>query len=259
MSMESYRKLYQITVRHEYFGEKPCPSLKLSLSRESEALMYRRGMLFRETGIGSWTLLFNEAPDTDKDVLHLELSVADPKFTLFTDWLGFKPSDRYELQLPASEGLIGATSVLLHTDKKRSIGSGFCGITLRLNERLVQAAQSGEAEKAVLQFHAPQKHWEYLFIPQGDEEIDGKQLLLEDAMGNVKFSPFTPCEAYGRKAWRTVSESPIPMRDSYGCMLRLAAMLNNGKQKRILLSQIETPQPGRYMDNPEFLRQVCYF
>lgn len=257
--MESYRRLYQITVKHGYFGEKPCPSLKLSLSRESEALMNRRGMLFREMGIGSWTLLFNEAPDTDKDVLHLELSVADPKFTLFTDWLGFKPSDRYELQLPASEGLIDATSAILHTDKKRSIGSGFCGIALRLNEKLVETALSGKAEEAVLQFHTPQKHWEYLFIPQRDEEIDGKLLFLEDATGNVKFSPFTSCETYGRKAWRTISENPIPMRDTYSCKLRLAAMLNNGKQKRILLSQIETPQPGRYMDNPEFLRQVCYF
>lgn len=257
--MESYRRLYQITVKHEYFGEKPCPSLKLCLSRESEALMYRRGMLFRETGIGCWTLFFNEKPDTDKDVLHLELSVADPNFALYTDWPGFKPSERYELQLPASEGLIDATSAILHTDKKRCIGSGFCGIALRLNEKLVEAAKLGKAEEAVLQFHGLKKHWEYLFIPQGDEEIDGKQLLLEDATGNIRFSPFTPCEAYGRNAWRTVSENPIPMRDTYGCRLRLAAMLNNRKQKRILLSQIETPQPGKYMDNPDFLRQVCYF
>ena len=68
------------------------------------------------------------------------------------------------------------------------------------------------------------------------------------------------CEAYGRKAWRTVSESPIPMRDTYGCRLRLAAMLNNGKQKCILLSHVEPPQPGRYMsEDKEMLRQVDYF
>lgn len=257
--MESYRKLYQITVKHEYFGEKPCPSLKLCLSHEGEALVYRRGLLFRQTGVGSWTLLFSEEPDTEKDVLHLELSVADPKFPLYTDWPGFRPSERYELQLPTSEGLIDATSAILHTDKKRRIGSGFCGIALRLNERLVETAQSGKPEEAVLSFHAPKKTWEYLFVPQGDEEIDGKQLVLEDATGNIRFSPLTSCKAYGRKAWRTVSESPIPMWDTYGCKLRLAAMLNNGRQKRILLSQIETPQPGMFMDNPEFLRQVCYY
>lgn len=208
--MESYRKLYQITVKHEYFDEKPCPSLKLSLFRESKDLAQRRGLLFRETGTGSWALLFHEAPDTDKDVLHLELSVADPRFTLYTDWYGFKPSERYELQLPASEGLIDAASILQHTDKKRSIGSGFCGIALRLNEKLVEAALLGNPEEAVLQFHAPKKQWEYLFIPQGDEEIDGKQLLLEDVTGNVKFSPFTSCEAYGRKVWRTVRKIRFP-------------------------------------------------
>lgn len=258
--MESYCKLYQITVKHEYFGDRPCPSLKLCLSHESEALMYRRGMLFRETGTGSWSLLFREEPDTKHDVLHLELSVADPMFALYTDWPGFKPSDHYELRLPVSEELTDATSAIQHTDKKRGIGSGFCSIVLQLNEQLVQTARSGKPEEAVLQFHAPKKRWEYLFIPQGDEEFDGKQLRLEDATGSNKFSPFTPSEAYGRKAWRTVSESPIPMRDTYGCRLRLAAMLNNGKQKRILLSHIEPPQPGRYTSkDKEMLRQVNYF
>ena len=37
-------------------------------------------------------------------------------------------------------------------------------------------------------------------------------------------------------------------------------MLNNGKQKRILLSHVEPPQPGRYMsEDKEMLRQVDYF
>lgn len=258
--MESYRKLYQITVKHEYFGDRPCPSLKLSLSHEGEALAYRRGLLFRQTGIGSWMLLFSEEPDTKNDVLRMELSVADPMFALYTNWPGFKPSDRYELRLPVSGELTDATSAIQHTDKKRGIGSGFCSIALQLNEQLVQAARSGKPEEAVLQFHAPKKRWEYLFIPQGDEEFDGKQLRLEDATGSNKFSPFTPGEAYGKKAWRTVSESPIPMRNKYGCRLMLATMLNNGKQKRILLSHIEPPQPGRYMSEDKgVLRQVNYF
>ena len=258
--MESYRKLYQIIVKHEYFGDEPCPSLKLCLSHESEALMYRRDMLFRETGRGSWMLLFSEEPDTKNDVLHLELSIADPMFALYTDWPGFKPSDRYELRLPVSGELTDATSVMQHMDKKRSIGSGFCSIALQLDEPLVQAARSGKPEEAVLQFHTPEKQWEYLFIPQGDDGIDGTQLLMEDTTGNIKFSPFTPGEAYWRKAWRTVSESPIPIRDTYGCKLRLVAMLSNGKQKRILLSHVEPPQPGQYMSEDKGgLRQVDYF
>lgn len=257
--MERYRKLYQITVKHDYFGEKPCPSLNLCLSPESKVLMCRRGMWFCKAGPGCWMLFFGEAPDTEHDVLHLELSVADPMFALYTEWPGFKPSGRYELRLPASGGLSDAVSVMQYTDKKRNIGSGFCSITLQLNEQLIQAASSDSPGEAVLQFHAPEKQWEYLFIPQGDEAIDGKQLLLEDATGSISFSPFTPCEAYGRKAWRTVSERPLSMRDTYACKLRLAAMFNNGRQKRILLSHIEPPQPGRYMDCRGLLRQVAYF
>lgn len=258
--MESYLRLYRITVRHDYFGESPCPSLRLRPSSEGEALLRQRGMMFREEAAETWSLFFTEDPDTDKDMLLLDLSIADPMFVLYTDWPAFRPADSYELRLPASEGQLDAAIAIAHKDRKRSIGSGFCTVALRLTEELVQAARSGKPEEAVLQFHAPKKRWEYLFFPQTEESIDGKQLLLEDTTGSVTFSPFTRCKAYGREAWRTVAENPVAMRASYGCRLRLTALRGNGKQKHVLLSHVELPQPGRYMSkDKKMLRQVCYF
>lgn len=258
--MESYFRLYRITVRHDYFGESPCPSFRLRLSSEGEALMRRRGMMFREEAAGIWSLFFTEEPDTEKDVLQLDLSIADPMFVLYTDWSGFRPADSYELRLPAAEGQLDATTVIVHTDRKRSIGSGFCTVALRLTEEMVQAARSGKPEEAVLQFHAPKKRWEYLFISQTEESFDGKQLLLEDMTCSVTFRPFTRCKAYGREAWHTVSENLVAMRASYGCRLRLTVLRGNGKQKHVLLSHVEPPQPGRYTTkDKEMLRQVCYF
>lgn len=258
--MESYLRLYRITVRHDYFGESPCPLLRLRPSSEGETLMRRRGMMFREEAAGTWSLFFTEEPDTEKDVMLLDLSIADPMFVLYTDWSGFRPTDSYDLRLPASEGQLDATAAIAHTDRKRSIGSGFCTVALRLTEELVQAARSGKPEEVVLQFHAPKKRWEYLFFPQTEESIDGKQLLLEDMTGSVAFSPFTRCKAYGREAWRTVSENPVAMRTTYRCRLRLTALRGNGKQKHVLLSHVEPPQPGRYTSkDKEMLRQVCYF
>lgn len=258
--MESYLRLYRITVRHDYFGDSPCPSPRLRLSSEGEVLMHRRGMMFRKEAAGTWSLFFTEEPDTDKDVLLLDLSISDPMFVLYTDWSGFRPTDSYELRLPASDEQFDATIAIAHTDRKRSIGSGFCTVALRLTEEMVQAARSGKPEEAVLQFHAPKKRWEYLFFPQTEESIDGKQLLLEDTTGSVTFRPFTRCKAYGREAWRTVSENLVAMRVSYGCRLRLTALRGNGKQKHILLSHVEPPQPERYASkDKEMLRQVCYF
>lgn len=257
--MESYARLYRITVRHDYFGECPCPSLRLRATCEGEALMRRRGMIWREDAAGIWSLFFTEEPDTDKDVLYLDLSVADPMFVLYTDWPGLRPADSYEICMPAAGGQLDAAAIIAHTDRKRSIGSGFCTIALQLTGERVQAARAGKPEEAVLQFHAPKRQWEYLFFPQTEEGIDGRQLMLEDTTGSVTFGAFTRCEAYGREGWRTVSDSPIAMRASYGCRLRLTALAGNGKQKHVLLSHVEPPQTGRYMDCRERLRQVCYF
>lgn len=62
--MESYRILYRIRIGHDYFDGKPCPALQCRLTPQGEALAHRRGLLFRQTAPGEWTLLFRQEPDT---------------------------------------------------------------------------------------------------------------------------------------------------------------------------------------------------
>lgn len=257
--MESYRILYRIRIGHDYFDGKPCPALQCRLTPKGEALAHRRGLLFHQTAPGEWTLLFRQEPDTKNDVLLLDLSVAEPKFTLYTAWDGFQPSAAYSLELPAAEETVEAATAIRPTGNRRTIGSGFCTLHLRLTDELVKAAEAGQPMQAVLHFKEAAVQWEYLFIPIGEQTVPPSHLQLEDAAGKVQFTAFKECEAYGRKAWLTRSKSRVPMRQAYPCKLRLTAQ-NGGRQKRVLLSQVAPPEPGRYLDAQRgILRQVCYY
>lgn len=257
--MESYRILYRIRIGHDYFNGKPCHALQCRLMPQGEVLAHRRGLLFRQTAPGEWMLLFRQAPDTQNDVLSLDLSLSDPKFTLYTAWEGFHPSAAYSLNLPAAEEVVEAATAICPTGKKRAIGSGFCTLSLRLTTEMVKAAESGQPMQAVLHFKEASVQWEYIFIPRVENTVHPGLLQLDDATGKVQFTAFKECEAYGQKAWLTRSKSLIPMRSDYSCRLRLMAQ-NGGKQKRILLSQVAPPEPGRYMNMQRgILRQVCYY
>ena len=244
--MESYSILYRLRAVHDYFDGNPCPSLQCRLTPQGEALAHRRGLLFRQTAAGEWALLSDNLPAED-DVLTLDLFLTDPAFMLYTAWQGFQPSAAYCLELPAAE------------EETEAATRGFCTVTLQMTKALLEAAKAGKPMQATLRFRAPSLQWEYVFIPRGETDIPSGRMSLEDAAGKVKFSAFKECETYGQIALRTVSRSRIPMRQSYGCKLRLTAQ-DEGRQKRILLKQVPPPQPGQFADAGKgILRQVCYY
>lgn len=256
--MESYRTLYRIKVVHDYFDGQPCTALQCRLTPQGEALAKRRGLLFRQTSADEWTCLFRTVPAED-DVLTMDLYLTDPAFALYTAWEGFRPSAAYGLALPAPKEEVEAASAIRPTDGKRSIGRGFCTIGLRLTEEMTQAAEAGNPMQATIRFRALSAQWEYLFIPRGGTDVPTGRLVLEDAAGKVEFPAFKKCGVYGRQGWCTLSKSPVPMRRSYGCRLRLTAQ-DEGRQKRILLKRIPAPEPGRFPDAGKgILRQVCYY
>lgn len=257
--MDSYRIIYRIRIEHDYFDGKPCTALQCRLTQQGEALARRRGLLFRQTAPGEWAVLFNREPDTCLDTLTLALSIADTRFPLYTAWDGFRPLADYELELPQKEETLEAATAIHVSDRKRAIGSGFCTLYLRMTDEMLEAANSGTPMQTVLHFHAPRKRWEYLLISTGGNAVPPGQLQLEDTAGKVQFAAFRQREAYGRQAVRIRSRQRIPMRQAYPCKLRLTAQ-TEGKQKRVLLSHVPPPEPGRYMDTPRvILRQVCYY
>lgn len=256
--MESYKTLYRIKVTHDYFGSKPCTALQCQLTPQGAELARRRGLLFRQTAADEWLLLFSDAPAKD-DVLTFDLSIADPNFALYTEWKDFRPSKAYGLALPQQKKDIDAATAISLSDKKRNIGSGFCTVMLRITQEMIGKTENDEPMEAVLHFTAPSVKWEYLFIPRTETGVELKQLVLEDTTGKIQFAAFKEQTVYERAAIRTASKTRIPMRQSYGCKLRLTAQ-ENGRQKRILLSQIPTPEPGKYLDARKGIaRQVCYY
>lgn len=262
--MESYRTLYRITVAHDYFDGQPCTALQCRLSPQGVELARQRGLLFRQTAANEWAVLYDSngaGPDTENDVLALEMSLADPTFPLYTAWKDFRPVAAHVLELPQTEeSMDAATAIRPAGDGKRKVGIPFCTVLLRLTEQLPEAAKADRPKSVLLRFHAPEVQWEYLFLPRGGGIASPGTPALEDTAGKVEFSAFEECEAYGRTAWRTISKARIPMRTSYGCRLRLVAQTGGGQQKRVLLSRIPPPEPGRYRSGQAgTIRQVCYF
>lgn len=191
--------------------------------------------------------------------MSLDLSIADPDFVLYTAWERFRPSEAYTLMLPQSEESIDAANAILSSGRKRGVGMGFCTLSLRLTEDVIQRAEAGIPMQSILRFHSPSMQWEYLFIPTNQEQTGASRMQLEDTSGTMEFFDVEGCEAYGRKAWRTISKAPVPMYRSYGCRLRLTSQ-EDGKQKRVLLSAVDPPAPGRFMHpRSGLLRQVCYY
>ena len=257
--MESYRILYRIKAVHDYFDGMPCTALQCRLTPQGAELARRRGLLFRQTAADEWTLLCQANPDTANDVLTLSLSITDPAFTLYTMWDGLRPSADNALELPQQKEELDAATAIHLSGKRRSIGSSFCTVSLRLTEQMAQASETGQPMQTTLRFHAPEMRWEYLLVFREDGKRPEGRLLLEDTTGKVTFSSFEESEAYGRKALRTVSEGAIPMRRTYGCKLRLTAH-EDGRQRRVLLPEVSPPEPGRFHDTERgMLRQVCYY
>lgn len=263
--MESYRPLYRIVVKHEYFEGKPCGFLQCGLSAQGKLLAARRGLLFHEVSANEWQILYDAAGagvDTENDVLELGLRVKDPGFVQYTEWKDICPSAVYTLELPLSSEEKNAVAAIHRTDEKGKIGSSFCTIRLHLTEQLMKVAKAKTPETCILHFPARKVYWEYIFIPRDkDNSIPAGSLLLEDTTGKVIFRNLYKTQAYGREVWRTKSIKSIPVRSVYDCRLRLVVQpVEEGSSKHILLRQVKPPEYGQFQSRrADCLRQVCYY
>lgn len=280
--MENYGILYTISIVHDYFDGCPCPSIACRLSPEGERLARQRKLLFRQTGTGTWTILFDknaDSIDTDHDVLELQLHLTDGSFVYYTNWPEFKPTSAYGLALPQQQEELEVKDAIRPVDRKRAIGEGFCTIRLTLTSKMVDVAHpkkpsdSPKPMKTVLHFRAPKMWWKYLFFFRDMDKYEVERLKLVDTMNKLTFTGFKQekGDEYGRKALVATSKSTVEMRQSYGCRLRLIAVLkddddNNEEEEkkkkiRVLLPHVSPPEPGRFIQefNKGILRQVCYY
>lgn len=259
--MSSYSPLYTLSIRHGYCDDGLCRAFSCTPAPSGQEIMRRRGLLFRQADAGSWSVLCDtvgSGPDTETDVLELDLAITDPQFVLYTLWDNFRPTAAYTLVLPLPEG--GAkdgTKAITESDTARQIGRGFCSVSIRLTEEMWQDALKGHPQGCTLLFAPKACRWEYLLETHTDGMYSTEDLLIEEYGGKLTFPPPEPVTEYGRRMLRTVSSETVPMHERYAYRLKLTAG-GNTSRRRVLLKSLPLPQAGAYLDAaPRLLRQVC--
>lgn len=256
--MSSYSPLYTLSIRHGYFDDGLCRAFSCTPAPSGQELMRRRGLLFRQTDAGSWTVLCDTAgsgPDTGTDVLELDLAITDPQFVLYTLWENFRPTAAYSLALPLPEdGTADGTKTMTESAAARQIGRGLCTVSLRLTEEMWQDALKGHPQDCTLLFTPKACRWEYRLDFRKDTIRPSGQLMLEERSGRLTFPPFVRTEG---GVFRTVSEESLPMHVRYDIDLKLTCRQENSDRRQILMRHIPPPEAGAYLDsNPGMLRRI---
>ena len=254
--MENWRELYKISFEHDYYEGTECNIFRCCLTKQGVSLAQRRSLCFRQTTNNEWTLYYTNLPRED-DVITLGLSITDSLFPLYTDLEGYTPMASYELDLPSNTDKVEASTDINVSEGRRNIGMGFCTIRLHLNKEVCSAAEEGKPMRATVHFAAKSAIWTYLFIPRRGSGFETDQMNLIDANDTVSFVALTHDTEY-EGAGRTSSKSLIPMRNSYKCKLRLVAYDKN-KRKVTLLSNVQPPILGEYMDVPKGTIHKIYY
>ena len=152
--LNGYKKIYVIRIIHGHFNNEPCTAFQCRLTSEGKELARRRGIILKQTAPSEWTFYYRNSPDTNEDILTMDLYITDGKFLTYTCWSDFNPSTDYIFELPSFTQMISADSAFFDTRRKRRIGSGNCIMSLRLNDAVVSAAEEGNPVRAVLHFKA---------------------------------------------------------------------------------------------------------
>ena len=254
--MENWRELYKISFEHDYYEGTECNIFRCSLTKQGVSLAQRRSLCFRQTADDEWTLYYCNPP-CEEDVMTLSLSITDSLFPLYTDLDGYTPMESYELDLPSNTDKAEAATDITVSEGRRNLGMGFCTIRLHLNREVCSAAEAGKPMHTTVHFAAKSATWTYLFIPRRESRFESDRMGLIDANDTVSFVALTQDTDY-EGACRTSSKSPIPMRNSYKCKLSLIAYDKN-KRKMTLLSNVQPPILGEYMDVPKGTIHKIYY
>lgn len=256
-----YPTLYTLKIQHDYFEKTANTTFICQLSPQGAETARKIGLLFRQTAVNEWAVCFDPSFTqfgTD-GVLSLELKRADSSLLYYTDWPDFKSSVAYHLELPGTETEQEATKAIQALDGSRPVVSRFCSVSLHLTDEMRKKALDGQPVKTSLHFPAKSVKWEYLFIARGGQGISGNEMMLEDSNKKIVFGEMKKTTVFGKECLSTTSVDKIPMRSSYDCRLRLM-QLKDGNTKRILLSNVSLPVPGRFVsDDSNVMRQVCYY
>lgn len=223
--METYKVVFKIYLRHDFYIDGRCRGVRLSLSPASSRLLTQRGILFRQLGVGEWGLISaDNFPLAASDELTFLLALQDPAFLFYTE-----PAGIFGNELKGQSSL---PFILTGAD----IGS----IT---------------ADEISLSFHARKVYWEYLFIPR---KKGGLRLLeIKSTDKTFIFKEMIFHTDTDRNYYSCCSEAPVALRESY--CIRLSLTENYSFGTKVVLRELPFPVAGQIpTDTTDRIQQIIY-
>lgn len=227
-----YEKWITITISHTYFKSGNC-GVELKETASTGLLMKKAGILFRKQDPTTWVLLkardkHNGLPVEDNLLkLDFDLLPLSSEFYYYTRW---------EKPYLKGDGWVLRNQRNTCREKKY--------LQLR-----IPSFWTNETKNIHLTIPSGNAFWEFILIPKystGNYPVE-----LKESTANLNFSEPEEIPVPGEaKAFRSITTSPIPMRNTYNYKISLWEIREKGKL--VLINRIPYPQPdSRSVTNPK--------
>lgn len=219
------REIWKVKVSHTYYSPGEGAEVELQVSDASRRLLAKRGCLWRRRAPDQWALVsFDDEAFDAEDVVETEVVVKNTELPLFTEmeWPG--ALECYEIK---GEPVSSVLRVKDHLDDKIRLRTS--AAIVRLVLPIGKAPQDGMLLTELV-FDAPEKYWEYCFLPR-DGHAD-RTLRLEETGGKIGFSECQSFIMWGRCALKCRSTEKIRMAADYSrYRLKLYEFLPHGRKE----------------------------
>lgn len=238
---------WELTITHDFFKDRECPTLNLMFGPETQSLMVRNDIRLIDVSPGKWEFM-NLGIDADPiDTFEVEIYSRNPIFPFITVYPEFKAGQSLQLELDGSEGSFSLSEGM------GSYQAAPSGVLLRIKLN-PHKYKPGRIIKTEIRLHAPEYYWEYLFISRDGQTM--RRLIMDDNL-KYEFEELEPIDYMERRAVRFMSRKKIPLRQYSDHKIRLTEILPNKKKE--LYRQLPVPRPGYFTDAPpETVRNVVY-
>ena len=256
--MNPFSVLFTIRLTHPYYGDRKSRGTELFLANQTQLLLRRRNIIFKQDDINAWSLLGfgykpQETPFSDGDKVELFLKYTDSFFPLITQFPGCKPNSHYTLELSPEQKIITPEDFqLLPTNEKMPPGTLLHLILPTAKEDL----DSGTRKELEIAFPVRNCFFEYLFISRDNSESEKKFSLVDD-LGEISFSPSQRITFMAHTAYLIKSQEKIALKENYPFRLTLREKTDFGD--KTIFRSVPCPVPGQFIsESPDTLRKIMY-
>lgn len=201
-------EVWKVKVSHGYYGAGNAPGIEVRVSDMTRWLLGRRGCLWRQRSADEWVLVgFGDVTFDPDDVVEAEVVVGNKDLPLLTDleWPGV-----WECYQITGEPVSSVMRVKEHSKDRAGVRDPETIVRLLLP--VGKALRDGTLLTELV-FDAPEKYWEYCFIPR-DGHAD-RTLVLEEIGGKIGFTACESITLFGQCALRCRSAEKIRMAADY--------------------------------------------